>query len=103
MASGDQVFWLTNWGKVVIGLIVVVAPMIAGGFVAQWKKDFFSRGMMISLLSSWFGPMFMIFCQPSRARQDDPDDMQSWPSTGPMASLCFLGACILIYLIAKLF
>jgi hypothetical protein len=89
------------WNKIIIFIVLSVLPMIVGGWVAHLKKDFIARGVIISLFSSWFGPAFMYFQKDSKAREGDVEDDQSWPSNGPLACMCFIGAIILYFIISE--
>lgn len=91
------------WNKIILFVVLSVAPMIVGGWVAHFKKDYIARGVVISLFSSWLGPVFMYFQPESKARQGDDEDDRSWPSNGPAACMCFIGAIILYYIISSLF
>jgi len=85
------------WNKIIVFVLLSILPMIVGGWVAYRKKDYIARGVVVSLFSSWFGPLFMYFEAESKARQGDDEDEGSWPSTGPMASLCFIVSILLYY------
>lgn len=89
--------------KLIIFLVLSILPMIVGGWVSHHKKDYIARGVVISLFSSWFGPIFMYFQPESKARQGDDEDDKSWPSNGPAACMCFIGAIILYYIVRSLF
>ena len=89
--------------KLIIFLVFSILPMIVGGWVAHRKKDYITRGVVVSLLSSWFGPIFMFFQPDSKARLGDAEDDESWPANGPLACMCFVGALILYFVIKSLF
>jgi hypothetical protein len=89
--------------KLIIFLVLSILPMIVGGWVAYRKKDYVTRGVVISLLASWLGPVFMYFQPDSKAREGDKEDEESWPSSGPVACMCFVGALILYVIVWNLF
>lgn len=89
--------------KLIIFLVLSILPMIVGGWVAYRKKDYITRGVVISLLASWFGPVFMYFQPESKARQGEQEDEESWPSNGPLACMCFIAALILYAIVWSLF
>ncbi len=90
-----------TWNFVLLCIIFGVIPILVGGWIAYRKNDFISRGVVISLFSSWYGPIFMYFSPPSRAREGDEEDMASWPTTGPFACLSFIATCLVVYLVVK--
>jgi hypothetical protein len=90
------------WTKITIFIVLSIIPMIVGGWVAHRKKDYIARGVVISLFASWLGPVFMYMQPDSKARQGDAEDNESWPSNGPVACMCFVGAVILYYIFSKL-
>lgn len=92
---------LSSSTVVYIAIFFVLLPGLVGGAVARMKNDFFSRGLVISIFSSWFGPLFMYFTRPSLAREGDAEDEESWPPSGPLACGALILVCVLIWLGAK--
>ena len=90
------------WDKILIFIVFSIIPMIVGGWVARYKKDYITRGVVISLFASWFGPLFMFLSPESKARQGDQEDEDNWPANGPAACMCFISSVILYFLIRYL-
>ena len=86
---------------VLLAVGLVVLPSLVGGWMAVRKNDFFSRGFILSLLSSWYGPIFIYLAPPSRAREGDRLDQESWPLNGPIANMCLIATAVVGYLIYK--
>ncbi|MGD8561794.1 MAG: hypothetical protein PVG03_04640 [Desulfarculaceae bacterium] len=76
-------------------------PALVGGWLARQKGDFYSRGFIISLISSWWGPLFIHLSPQSKAKHGDSEDKDAWPQNGPLANMCFIASCVVVYIIYK--
>ena len=65
-----------------ITIAYTIVAMVVGGIVASAKKDYPSRGAVVSMFAGLFGPLFMALDQPSNTREGES---KIWPVRGPEA------------------
>jgi Na+/proline symporter len=82
--------------------IYIVISSILGAVTALIKKDFFSRGLFISMITGLFGVAALLFTPNSKARKGDEHDLHSWPKQRGLAPLLFITLLIFL-LITKAF
>jgi hypothetical protein len=79
--------------------ILYLIICILGGFVAQYKKDYFIRGFGLCMITGIFGLIAMILSPESRGKIADHDDRHNWPKYGGYALAATLITIFLTFLI----
>lgn len=77
-------------------LVGYFAVAITGGFVAQNKGDFFTRGLAITAITSIFGLAAMLLAPPSKARFGDEHDIKHWHQHGANGGIAMIVVSVLI-------
>jgi hypothetical protein len=60
-------------------IIYFIVSGLAGGFLAQKKQDYFTRGFFLALFTGMWGLIALVFAAPSRAKDNKPSDKHYWP------------------------
>lgn len=76
-----------------ITILYTVVSMVAGAFIARFRKDYASRGAAISMFSGIFGPVFMWLSPNSKVREGDT---AVWPDRSPEATVLNIILVLLI-------
>ena len=63
-----------------IVLTIYGLTLLAGGFIAYVKNDYFSRGFFICLFTGIFGLIVLVKSKPSLAKEGNEYDQQFWPA-----------------------
>ncbi|NIM18393.1 MAG: hypothetical protein GTO45_40960 [Candidatus Aminicenantes bacterium] len=77
-------------------LIYIVFSSILGAIIAYKKKDFFSRGLFISMITGLMGAATLFFTPDSKAKEGDEYDLHSWPKQRGLAPILFIGLLIFL-------
>ncbi len=85
-----------------IGQILIICyflvSMAVGGFVANAKGDFATRGAAVSVFTGLFGPLFMVMGPKSKAKDGDKT---FWPDRAPEATLLNIAFFLALYFMMK--
>ena len=81
-------------------IYIALISSLAGGIIAYLKKDYFSRGFFICLVTSILGLIAIILSPKSKARQGNEDDYHGWPQYGAYAVLFIMAWALILLLIS---
>jgi len=82
---------------VVINLFAIF-PII-GGILSYLKKDYFSRGFCLSLLTGLYGVISIALSPKSHAKEGDEYDEHNWPPYALYAILAIIVSIIIIWIV----
>lgn len=77
-------------------LIYIVISSILGAVIAYKKKDFFSRGLFISMITGMLGVATLLFAPNSSAKESNEYDLHSWPKQRGLAPILFISLLIFL-------
>lgn len=83
-----------------VAVFLTLSSALAGGIIAYFKRDYFSRGFFICLFTSLAGLVAIILSPSSKAKKGDEFDYYNWPKYGSIAVLFFLVLFILSLMVS---